>query len=248
MSGMAYADGLRTLSPGMVQVWLVRLNLIAECAARLDELLDDSERARARRFVFERHRQHYVAAHAFTRAVLAQYANTRPEILRFTSDTYGKPVLLGADGLKFNLTHSSGVGALAVANAAEVGIDVECERPDVATRDLARRFFAPSEVAALDRYAGPHYTSAFFACWTRKEAYVKAVGLGLSLELDSFVVSVDPDAPPELLHTGTGDQERLRWALYGFRVAADCHGTVVVERAATEPPVYQWSDLSELLN
>jgi 4'-phosphopantetheinyl transferase len=195
-----------------VHVVLCRLD---QTLGDMMELLDDVERKRADRFVFEPDRHRFVAAHAWVRIVLGRCLDRAPESLRFTAGARGKPRLADAAvDLRFNLSHAGERALLAVTCGQEVGVDIERHR-SIEVGDLARRFFAPSECQALQALGSSEQLSAFFRCWTRKEAFIKALGDGLSCPLDGFAVSVaDDDESPQLLRSCTEVPDALaRWRI-----------------------------------
>jgi 4'-phosphopantetheinyl transferase len=214
---------------GIHEAHLWRLDLDApggEEAA--PEILNDEERARAARFHFERDRHRFIAGRAALRRVLATYLDRAPAALVFTVGPHGKPALENL-GLEFNLSHSGGCGLLAVTRGRRVGVDVERVRADFAGEDIARRFFAPAEVEALAASAPDEYATGFFRCWTRKEAYVKARGDGLSLALDRFEVSLEPAATRTLASCLDDPSECSRWSLREVVPAPGYLGALVVE-------------------
>ncbi len=169
----------------------------AEIGARAQQglwaVLDPAERARADRFRRPADRETYVAAHGLTRVALGRLLDTAPAALRFAPRTaQGKPGLVGGPAdLDFNLSHTDGLVACALARGALVGVDVEREQRRIED-DIAGRMYAPDELAWLDRQPGGRSGPGMLALWTMKEAYIKALGLGLSLETTSFSVGVDP--------------------------------------------------------
>jgi len=164
--------------------------------------------------------------------LLGEYLGLQPDAVPLWYTSFGKPGLSGeaaGSGVKFNVSHSAGLMLAAVTRNREVGIDVERVRPDVDWRELAGRFFAPAEVAALDARPPDDQLRAFFACWTRKEAYVKALGLGMSLPLDQFSVSVAPHGPAALLTAEHDPAQLTRWELHVLDAGADFAATLAVE-------------------
>ena len=156
--------------------------------ARAADLLSDEEKRRADRFRFEKDQRSYIAAHALVRAVLSEYVPVSPTAWEFEPTLMGKPAVTSPpDGqsLRFNLSHSAGMAACAVTRIGEVGVDVETVHSRECLK-IARRFFAPEEVAQLESLPAHRQTEAFFRFWTLKEAYIKARGLGLSLDLAGF--------------------------------------------------------------
>lgn len=159
----------------------------------LAALLDDAERARAARFAFDEDRRSYIAAHALVRAELSRCASRPPQDWRFAVAKLGKPFVVDNPcDLRFSLAHTRGMVVVAVAQGVEIGVDVEPSDRRAESMKLARRFFAPEEVALLAAAGGEARRETFFAIWTLKEAVVKATGQGLSRALDSFAVSLDP--------------------------------------------------------
>jgi len=154
-------------------------------------LLDRHEQERADRFVLEHDRWRFIAAHACMRVVLGAYMDRAPEALRFAHGERGKPHVLDSPiDVRFSLSHSGERAVLALALGQEVGVDIEQER-DTAVIELAQRFFSVGEVEALRKVSRAERVPAFFRCWTKKEAVVKAMGDGLSCPLEAFEVGID---------------------------------------------------------
>jgi 4'-phosphopantetheinyl transferase len=206
-----------------VHVFSAWLDLPDERREALAERLSAEERARAARFVFVRDRHHFLAARGLLRVILASYLDRAPEELSFHYGAYGKPALAaagpGAD-LRFNVSHSHGLALFAIADGREVGVDVERIEAKADLQRLAEGFFAAREVEALRSLCPSEQPRAFFACWTRKEAFIKATGEGLSRPLDGFDVSVAPDDDAPALCIGSGSEETGRWSLRDLRPAS----------------------------
>jgi len=180
------------LSRDEIHVWSASLDIGSEQLAELERTLSPDEMARARRFYFERDRQKYIGRRGILRAILATYLETKPSAIRFLYNEFGKPRLEGsqeAHGLSFNLSHSGALNLVAVGIDREVGVDIELINSSVSSDELARRFFSPNEVATLEALPQSLRLAGFFKCWARKEAFIKARGMGLSIPLDSFDVS-----------------------------------------------------------
>lgn len=179
-----------TLAPDHVHIWYRLTEALDETGvARAVAVLSDSERKRGQRFIFPRDRRDYAAAHALTRVALSRCADLAPEQWRFQQGTDGKPSL-AADGntptLTFNLSHTHGLVACAIAPGVDVGIDVEGVDRQVGAEEVATRFFSPGERADLARCPADERARRFFELWTLKEAYIKAIGKGLSHPLNTF--------------------------------------------------------------
>ena len=226
------APSLPSLETGTVHVWRVALDQTDERLEQFSRTLEPDELERAGRFHFEKHRRHFVVARGFLRSVVARYLVTQPEALRFVYGTYGKPALASEHSLRFNLSHSNEVALLAIALDAELGVDVEHIRADFASEDIARRFFSRTEVEAFNALPKEEQVAAFFRCWTRKEAYIKAIGKGMSQPLDAFDVTLEPDLPPALLRAEADDASR--WLLRDISVGEAYAGALVVERPVAQ--------------
>jgi len=203
-----------------VHLWCACLDAPARVADDFRRLLSVEELDRAARFRFDRDRERFVAARGFLRVILGRYLRVEPGRLRFCYGAFGKPGLtaeFSGTGLRFNLSHSRNLALYAVARELEVGVDVEQMRAEFAEERIARTFFSPREVAALQALPRNVWLESFFNCWTRKEAYVKARGEGLSARLDQFDVSVAPGEPARLLRVFPDRQETRRWTLQSFR-------------------------------
>lgn len=196
------------LSANEVRVLVVPLD---RAGAALESALDDVDRARAARFVFPELRRRFVAAHAGLRTALGAILCAAPAALRFVEGEHGKPSLVPATDLRFNLSHSGDLALLAVARGRELGVDVEDVKPRTMLEQVAARFFSPYEAAALRALPPAERASAFFRIWTRKEAFIKAKGSGVFLGLHTFDVSVLEHA--ELVATRPDPAERERWTL-----------------------------------
>jgi 4'-phosphopantetheinyl transferase len=208
-----------------VHVW--RLTL-AGPTERFLEQLDTDEVARANRFYFERHRKRFVIARGFLRLLLGQYLQTEAKQLQFVYGPWGKPALAGESRLRFNMSHSREVALYALTNGREIGVDVEYVRADFTSDDIARRFFSPLEVENLDGLSDDERVAAFFRCWTRKEAYIKATGRGMSQPLDGFDVTLEREEGVVLLRNDDGTHDR--WQLADVAVGANYAGALAVEK------------------
>ena len=177
-----------------LHVWRIDLDRVPGPAGDAD--LPEVERTRAARFLHEADRRRYVASRRALRAVLGRVLQRDPATLRFVIDSFGKPQLCDAASLEFNLSHSAGDCLVAVGEGHPVGVDIEVLKPVPDAAALARRHFTAAEQAELARLAGDERRRAFLVCWTRKEACLKALGVGLSAAPASFEVGCSPDARP----------------------------------------------------
>jgi 4'-phosphopantetheinyl transferase len=217
------AFGELVASSAEVHVWRLGLDAPRGLLARLRDSLSAEERRRADRFVFPRDRARYTAAHGLVRHILASYLGIPAGEVAFGYGRRGKPRLALSAGhpLRFNLSHADGLALCAATLDREVGVDLERVRGDRDHAGIAHRFFTPGERQALQALPAAHHRQAFYDCWTRKEAYVKARGDGLAMRPDTFEVSLAPGAPATLLWSEAGAGEPQRWRLLGF---APCPG------------------------
>jgi 4'-phosphopantetheinyl transferase len=185
-----------------IHVWHAPLDREEKVLGRLESRLSQEEKARADRFHFVNDRNRFVAARGLLRELLGKYLHQAPTGLEFSYGEHGKPSLSGGNassGLCFNLSHSAGLVVYAIAKERNLGIDVEHVRPESAGDDIAKRYFSSREVSDLQTLPPEAKVEGFFHCWTRKEAYLKATGMGLQIPLDSFAVSLFPEKPAQFL-------------------------------------------------
>jgi 4'-phosphopantetheinyl transferase len=233
MSKWSAVPSLVALAEDAVHVWSVPLVAGPPRLSRLWALLDPEERKRAARFTHVPSRDQFIVARGTLRVLLGRYLNCAPTAVRLEAEAHGKPVLVSpASELHFNVSHTTGLALIAVTRVGPVGIDVEHVRHMPTHLDMAQRFFTPRESAALSELPAPQSVEAFFHVWTRKEAFLKAVGLGLSHGLERFEVSVPPDDPARILHIDGSDHEGARWSLCVLDPQAGYVGAVVFEGQA----------------
>jgi 4'-phosphopantetheinyl transferase len=229
------SDGL---DPHEVHVWYASLDELPEAVFR--KPLSHDERERSQRFRFDRDRRRFVTARGLLRIVLAHYVSLEPADLRFGYSPRGKPFLAGSGGPCFNTSHSGGLVVLAVARDRQLGVDIEQERAVPEVEDLARRYFSPWEQAELRRLPARERQPAFFRCWTRKEAFVKATGSGLSYPLDAFDVTLSPHEPARILRIEGDPEAAGRFWLEDLQPARDFAGALVLEGRPIRIVTREW--------
>ena len=239
-------ENLNLASEG-VHIWRVSLMQPEVVIERCRGLLPADEIARAERFHFERDRRRFVVSHSMVRSVLGRYLELKPQELRFVYGPKGKPEVApewNSLGLKFNLSHSGEFALMGVAAKLIMGIDIEEIRPDFGTQEIAQRFFSRQEVATFLSLPQHQRVEAFFYCWTRKEAYIKAQGEGLSLALDSFDVTFAPGAEPALLRVAQDPNEVTRWKLYNINPGPGYKAALMIEGQHHHLQYFDWEPTS----
>jgi 4'-phosphopantetheinyl transferase len=207
-----------------VHVWSASLDGRLASLGRLGRLLSEDEFDRAARFHFDLDRARFVVGRGLLRTLLASYTGQHPAELCFSYTTYGKPELQEDHDLHFNLAHSGGRALFAICIGSEIGVDLERVQPGIARERVAEHFFSALEVSELRALPAHEQDCAFLACWTRKEAYVKATGEGLSLSLQDFDVTLRPGDLPALRRTAWSELEPSEWRLHDL--SAFCPGHV----------------------
>jgi 4'-phosphopantetheinyl transferase len=213
------------------EIMVVGLALEPAAVRASASLLSEAERERARRFAFERDARRFIVRRARLRQLLAARLGVRPESVELVYGAHGKPALAhpGRNSLRFNLSHRDDLAVYALSSGREVGIDVEAIRPLADADAIAARFFSRREQVAYRALDPCDRPLGFFQCWTRKEAFIKALGAGLSHPLDSFDVSLARGAPAELLRVQPVPGDDRGWRLATFSPAPGFVAAVVAE-------------------
>jgi 4'-phosphopantetheinyl transferase len=228
---------------GHVDVWRVHLDEPASAGSEASVLSAD-EIARANRFHFDKDRVHFTRCRSALRGILAGYLAIPATEIRFEYLTGGKPQL-NADrnprGLQFNVSHSANMALIGVGSERRLGVDIEKIRDDVDTNSLAERFFSLRERAGLRALPDHLRVQGFFACWTRKEAFLKATGDGLSFPLADFSVTTHPDVDPALEEIRADTEARKQWFLADPSVVDGYRATVAIEGAFSRLESYTYT-------
>jgi len=231
------------LTTNQVDLWRIRLLEGVDVVHRSSGLLSQDEIQRANCFHFERDKRRFIVARAAMRQILGEYLRIAPQDIVFSYGANGKPELLAAlnePRVSFNLSHSGELGLVAVGHSVRLGIDIEMVNPTFATAEVAGRFFSTTEVNTLRTISTKNQVEAFFRCWTRKEAYTKALGDGLSVPMHSFEVAFAAGVQPALLRSGSGSEEASRWSMYDIDVGAEYKAALVAEGSVHHLRRWQW--------
>jgi 4'-phosphopantetheinyl transferase len=209
--------------------------------ARFLQVLSAEEHARAGKFHFEADRKRHVIGRGMARLLLGHCLGAAAGHLRFEQNEFGKPFLSEDMAPRFNISHSGELILVALARRRAIGVDVERMRKDMAQAEIAKRFFSPRECVALASLAPERQCDAFFACWTRKEAYLKARGDGLSLPLDAFDVAFMPGEVPRLIETRHDRAEAHRWMFRAIDAGYGCKAALAAEGSGWTLQCWDWS-------
>lgn len=239
---------INSLTTDEVHVWRTTLDWSAESIHDLTQLLAADEREKAARFRFEEDRRRAVIGRGALRILLGHALDIAPQAVRFVYGRYGKPALvdgLSSRRLAFNVSHAGDFILLALTQAQSVGVDnvgvdVEQMRMDIDYASIATHHFSPAEQQVLADLPDEFKADAFFRCWTRKEAYIKGVGAGLTIPLAQFDVSLLPDQPARLLATRHAPGEHRRWQLIDLELGPGYKAALAVKGAECELRCWEW--------
>lgn len=212
-----------------IHVWKANLIVNAASETAFWSTLSEEEKARANRFKFPIHRAYFIAGRGILRQLLGQYLNVSPQDLQFDYGAQGKPFLANFPDLKFNISHSKHHILLAFSNKNTIGVDVEVIDPTIEFELIAPRFFSKNEATTLLALPREEQPAVFYNCWTRKEAFIKAKGGGLSIPLDQFEVTLLMEDKPKLLAINWAMEEVKDWHLHSFHLEEGVIGALIVE-------------------
>jgi 4'-phosphopantetheinyl transferase len=244
--GNASADDLPApvgLGIGEIRVWHSWLQVPARRMPELEAVLSADERARAGRFVFEHDRIAFVAARAALRSILAQCTGADAASVQFEYGPTGKPELTAAASagrVRFNLSHSGPLAIIAVTLQRAIGVDVEYMGRELDYERIAHTFFSAGERAQLAALTPELRRRGFFNCWTRKEAFLKATGEGISGRHAGFDVSLAPGQPARLLRIGDDPQGAVGWSIHAFEPAPGYVAAVAIQGECTRVTSVEW--------
>jgi 4'-phosphopantetheinyl transferase len=226
-------------------IWRASLDQSEGMIAKLAPLLSQDEYQRAERFHRQIDRRRFIAGRGILRKIISAYLSIAPDEARFVYNKYGKPFISddqSRGALSFNLSHSNGMALFAVARGRRIGVDIEYICEDFATLEVAERFFSKDEFEAFKAAPSDQRTKAFFNCWSRKESYIKAIGMGVSYPLEGFSVSLAPDVAPALLRVDSDATEVSRWKMYELDAAEGYAAALIVENPPVSLRRFQWDE------
>jgi len=218
---------LTQIKQGEVDVWVIDLDQVE--ISSLIACLSSEELARADRFHFSRDRRRYIGVRGALRVILGNYLKCEPQSIEFTNLKHGKPYVYNRLGLEFNVSHSHEMAMVGVTLKHLIGVDIEYIQRKVDLEGLAKRFFSPQEVDELMSLDENSRLIGFFNAWTRKEAFIKAIGAGLSYPLSSFTVSLSPNAPAKLLWLENSQEKAQSWCVSEIPLQDNYQGAIAVQ-------------------
>lgn len=233
----------RSLRAPDVHIWHASLEQPGEASQALRAILSEEELKRAEHFHFDPHRRHFVAGRGILRHLLALYTGIEPGKLQIEYTRNGKPFLPGMDGasdIRFNLSHSGGMAVYAFTRGREVGIDIEHQRPIDDMDRIAERNFSAKEYTTLGTLPEGEQVEAFYLCWTRKEAFIKAIGEGISFPLQQFDVTLIPGEPAQLLSVDGSSEKARRWSMHNLTIAVGYAAALVIEGSNCTLTQHKW--------
>ena len=209
------------LNEGQIDVWTIPVLSKVYTKDYISSLLSDAEQERYQRFHFDKDKNLFLSTHIAVRRIIANYIKQAPAAIEFGYHSKNKPFLKEDPSFEFNLSHSHKLAILGITKTAQLGVDIEYIHREVEYMELAERFFSKQEAMKLKSLEQDDLSKAFFNCWTRKEAFIKATGDGLSFPLDLFEVSLLPWEEPALLATPFDPAEKAHWDLAAFSPRED---------------------------
>ena len=243
-AGWTESAAAKVPEPGEIHLWRISLASQLDEDVRLKKLLFPEELDQAGRYRFVRDQRRFIIRRAVLRQLLAACLAISPLAVRMKFGVHGKPVVSGqADGgdLRFNCSHSGDWALIALARGRELGVDLEQHRPMTDAADVAKNFFTFAEISELNSLPSALKTAGFFNCWTRKEAFVKALGLGLAYPLNRFAVSLSPEKPAALLAVADDPAALEKWGMISLEVAPDYSAALVFEGKSAVLKYFTWN-------
>lgn len=229
-----------TLSEDEVHIWRASLDLDEYFQSSFLKVLSPDENYRAQKFRFAKDNRNFIAARGILRSLLGKYLKISPAEISFQYSKFGKPGIADNNSLQFNISHSQNIALFAFTKKFPVGVDVELVNHDIEVKDIATKFFSANEIMNLLALPEQEQTLGFFNCWTRKEAFIKAVGEGLSFPLDKFEVSLELGKPANLLATHWEPEAVSKWSMYSISPGANFVGSLAIEGLVEKVNFWNW--------
>lgn len=228
-----------TLTPHQVHVWSIDKDKHINKLPFYWSVLNETEKEKASKYRFENDHNCAVISRGILRILLGTYLKTSPKNINFQFGDYGKPTII-ASNIEFNISHSANSIVMAFTLKSKIGIDVEYTKKSIDVKKISEHFFSKEEISSLLSLHKNYQQQAFYNCWTRKEAFIKALGCGLSFPLDQFVVSLDSTKNASLLATKWDEKEKDNWVLKTFNPQENYIGAVSVKGKVTDVQFWKY--------
>lgn len=228
-----------------IHIWSAALNQLDSSLSKFIQTLSIDERIRAARFHFDRDRNHFIVKRGILRTILGSYLNVEANRLQFCFGKNGKPSLADALGNKtigFNVSHSNGIALFAFVRDYEIGVDIERIRDIPEMDEIVEQFFSPKENAVFRSLPESEKKEAFFNCWVRKEAFIKAIGDGLYYPLDKFEVSLVAEQPANLVSIKEDSRAASRWSIQELKLSSGFAAAFAIEERSCKFHYWQWAE------
>jgi 4'-phosphopantetheinyl transferase len=228
------------LSDEEAHIWRADLKANECFQSSFLKLLSPDEKNRAQKFRFAKDNRNFIIARGILRSLIGKYLEINPAEISFQYSEFGKPGIADNNTLQFNISHSQNMALFAFTTKFNVGVDVEFVNPDIEVKDIAAKFFSTNEIMNLLALPEKQQALGFFNCWTRKEAFIKAVGEGLSFPLDKFEVSLEPNKPAKLLATDWQPDAVSKWSIYSMSPGENFVGSLAIEGLVEKVKFCNW--------
>lgn len=233
-------ENIPLLKTNNVHIWSFTFETYDDIVQYHFHLLSEDEKERANRFRFYKDKQCYVVTRGVLRLLSAQYLNNNPKDIIFNYEAFGKPLYKEETNLKFNVSHSGNRALIGFVKNHPLGVDIEKIKNDFDIFEVAENYFSKSEIESLHNIPKEEQYKGFFRCWTRKEAFIKAKGSGLSFPLDTFSVSIDSDTDAILLRTEWDKNEKNNWKLESFIPAEGYMAALITDSSVKHIDYLDW--------
>ena len=237
-----YSAMNRILDEKQLDLWKIDIASLKGEVKAYRSFLNGEELIKANGYRFQKDHDTFVVTRAVLRLLLGSYLNSDPSNLHFKYGKKGKPFLDGKHAsIEFNVSHSGSMAIVGIADGCPLGVDVEYLKQGLDFLELAKDFFSDAEIQTLIALPEDQRSIAFYRCWTRKESFIKAKGIGLSYPLDAFSVSLDSDDYAKLEHTRMDPTEKERWKMLSFIPKENYRAAVTIDRHCTKYKLFDWT-------
>ena len=220
-------------------IWIIDFEELREKEGTYRGYLSDDEILRSEKFRMPSDRRNFIICRAILRLLLSEELECLPAEIKFDFNEYDRPKLPNKS-IDFNVSHSQDFGLIGIARDSILGLDIEFKSKDIEVEQIASKFFSSKEIEILNKVPKEDRINTFYRCWTRKEAFIKAIGQGLTYPLDTFQVSLENDHYAELIQIETDLEEHLNWRMFSFCPSKGYIGAVAIRNPNIEIQLRKW--------